>query len=224
MIEQATLQFLKKLAQHNYREWFHAHREEYDSARGNVIAVATQLLEEINRFDPLGFYDVRKSMFRIARDTRFTHDKSPYKQNFGVILNAEGNTRSPLSGYYLHVEPGKSFVSCGLYMPPPNLLKAVRRIIDEDFDIFKKIISKKEFRQTFIDLARDDDALSRVPTGFDKNSPAAEYLKLKHFYVMVELSDREITAATFVKKAARYYSLMKPFNNFLNDIIRNYEV
>ncbi|MDR0694983.1 MAG: DUF2461 domain-containing protein [Prevotellaceae bacterium] len=223
MIQPATLQFLKKLAQHNYREWFHAHREEYDAARGNVITVASQLLAEINRFDPIGFYDVRKSMFRIARDTRFTHDKSPYKQNFGVILNAEGNTRSPLSGYYLHVEPGNSFVSCGIYMPPPSLLKAVRCVIDEDFDIFKKIISKKEFRQTFIDLARDDDALSRVPTGFDKNSPAAEYLKLKRFYVMVELDNREITAASFVKKAAGYYRLMKPFNNFLNDIVRNYE-
>ncbi|MDR3132764.1 MAG: DUF2461 domain-containing protein [Prevotellaceae bacterium] len=223
MIQPATLQFLKKLVQQNSREWFHAHREEYDLVRGNVIDVATRLLAEINRFDPLGFYDVRKSMFRIARDTRFSHDKSPYKPNFGVILNAEGNTRSPLSGYYLHVEPGNSFVSCGLYMPPPDLLKAVRRIIDEDFDIFKKIISKREFRQTFIDLARDDDALSRVPAGFDKNSPAAEYLKLKHFYVMAAMGDREITAAAFIKKAAGYYRLMKPLNDFLNNIIRNRE-
>jgi uncharacterized protein (TIGR02453 family) len=221
MIQLTTLQFLKKLAQHNDRDWFHAHREEYDAARGNVIDVATQLLAEINRFDALGFYDVRKSMFRIARDTRFSHDKSPYKPNFGVILNAEGNTRSPLSGYYLHVEPGNCFISCGLYMPPPDLLKAVRRTIDEDFDIFKKIISKRDFRQAFIDLARDDDALSRVPAGFDKNSPAAEYLKLKHFYVMIALSDKEITASTFVKKATSYYHLMKPFNDFLNNIIRN---
>jgi uncharacterized protein (TIGR02453 family) len=221
MIQPTTLQFLKKLAQHNERDWFHAHREEYDAARGNVIDVATQLLAEINRFDALGFYDVRKSMFRIARDTRFSHDKSPYKPNFGVILNAEGNTRSPLSGYYLHVEPGNCFISCGLYMPPPDLLKAVRRTIDEDFDIFKKIISKRDFRQAFIDLARDDDALSRVPAGFDKNSPAAEYLKLKHFYVMVALSDKEITASTFVKKAIGYYRLMKPFNDFLNNIIKN---
>jgi uncharacterized protein (TIGR02453 family) len=221
MIQPATLQFLKNLAQHNDREWFHAHREEYDAARGNVIGVATQLLEEINRFDRLGFYDVRKSMFRIARDTRFSYDKSPYKPNFGVILNAEGSTRSPLSGYYLHVEPGHCFLSCGLYMPEPGILKAVRRTIDEDFDIFKKIISKKEFRQAFIDLSRDDDALVRVPAGFDKNSPAAAYLKLKHFYIMVALRDRDATAATLVAKAAGYFRLMKPFNDFLNDIVRN---
>lgn len=221
MIQPATLQFLKKLTQHNDREWFHAHREEYDTARGNVIDAATQLLAEINRFDALGFYDVRKSMFRIARDTRFSHDKTPYKPNFGVILNAAGNTRSPLSGYYLHVEPGNSFVSCGLYMPSPDLLKTVRRTIDEDFDVFKKIFSKRKFRQTFFDLVRDDDALSRVPAGFDKNSPAAEYLKLKRYYIMVPLGDKEITASTFIKKVAGYYRLMKPFNDFLNDIINN---
>ncbi|MDR3350905.1 MAG: DUF2461 domain-containing protein [Prevotellaceae bacterium] len=223
MIQPDTLLFLKKLAQHNCREWFHEHREEYAAARGNVIDVATQLLAEINRFDPIGFYDVRRSMFRIARDTRFSHDKSLYKQNFGVILNAEGNTRSPLSGYYLHVEPGNSFVSCGLYMPPPGLLKTVRRTVDEDFDVFKKIIAKKEFKQAFTDLVRDDDALTRVPAGFDKNSPAADYLKLKHFYVMAALTDREITTAAFAKKAAGYYRLMKPFNDFLNDIVRNGE-
>jgi uncharacterized protein (TIGR02453 family) len=221
MIQPATLQFLKKLKNNNNREWFHAHHDEYDTARQNVIDTATRLLAEINRFDKIGVFDVRKGMFRIARDTRFSNDKSPYKPNFGVILNAEGTTRSELSGYYMHVEPGNCFLSCGLYMLMPDLLKAVRRTIDEDFDIFKKIISKKEFKQAFVDLSRDDDALSRVPAGFDKDSPAADYLKLKHFYVMKGVSEKEITAGAFIQKAVDCYRLMQPFNGFLNDIVRN---
>jgi len=221
MIQYATLKFLKDLARNNNREWFHAHREAYDNARENAREMVGVLLAEINKFDKIGFYNPRKAMFRIARDTRFTHDKSPYKPNFGIILNADGSTRSPLSGYYVNIEPGNCFLSCGLYMLPPDLLKAVRLTIDEEFDTFKNIISKKAFKQAFIDLARDDDALSHMPTGFDKNSPAAEYLKLKHFYVMANVSNKEMMGSTFVDNAAACFRLMKPFNDFLNEIVRN---
>ena len=221
MIHSSTFEFLTNLAENNYREWFHAHRTEYEAAKQNVLDVATQLLAEINTFDKIGVFDVRKCMFRIARDTRFSHDKSPYKTNFGVILTPDGTTRSELAGYYMHIEPGNSFLSCGLYMSMPDVLKAVRTAIDEDYEVFQKIISKKEFKQTFGDLSRDDDALSRVPQGFDKDSPAADYLKLKHVYVMVSLKNKEAMASTFLQKALGYCRLMKPLGDFLNEAVKN---
>jgi uncharacterized protein (TIGR02453 family) len=222
MILPATLQFLKKLSKNNNRDWFHAHKAEYDAARGNVIELVSKLMEEINRFDKIGFHEPRKALFRIARDTRFSHDKSPYKQNFGFVLNANGSTTSELSSYYVHIEPGNCFLSCGIYMPAPDLLKALRCAIDDDFDRFLGIITEKKFAQAFGSLARDEDALVRVPVGFDKNSPAAEYLKLRRFYVAAALSDKEVTSSQLISTATRYFERMQPLNHFLNEVVLNY--
>lgn len=220
MIAKTTLDFLKKLSANNYREWFHEHKAEYDAAKQNVLDVAALLLEEIHTFDKsIGFPEPRKCLFRIARDTRFSADKSPYKSNFGVILNAEGSTRSELPGYYLNIEPGNCFVSCGVYMASPPLVKAIREAIDEDWSNFSAIIRKKAFKEAFGELARDSDALSRVPQGFDKDTPAAEILKLKHFYVFHPLSNKEVCSAEFVKQAAHYYKLMEPLGSFLREAI-----
>jgi uncharacterized protein (TIGR02453 family) len=220
MITLSTFQFLRKLNRNNNRKWFHEHRAEYTAAKQNVLAAASELLPEINQFDPIGFFDVRKGMFRIARDTRFSPDKAPYKTNFGVILNDEGTTRCERAGYYLHIEPSDSFLSCGLYMPSPAILKAVRTAIVDDFEAFREITEKTAFRDAFAGLVRDPDVLTRVPQGFDKRSPAAEFLKLKHLYIMTPLSEKQCMDPSFIKKAAGLYRLMTPFKHFLNEAIK----
>jgi len=222
MINKSTFDFLKQLSANNYREWFHEHRTEYEAAKQNVLEVAAALLAEINKFDKsIGFPDPKKCLFRIARDTRFANDKSPYKTNFGVIMNAAGSTRSELPGYYMHVEPGNCFVSCGVYMPSPPVLKAIRTAIEDEWKVFLAIISKKAFKDTFDTLSIDEDALSRVPQGFDKDSPAAEYLKLKHFYVHRPISQKEICSKDYIQTAAQYYKLMQPLNSFLFQAVLN---
>ncbi len=222
MIQPATFTFLRKLAKNNEREWFHANKSSYEQAKQNILDVATQLIAAINTFDKtLGYPDPKKCLFRIARDTRFANDKSPYKTNFGCIMNPDGTRKSELSGYYMHIEPGASFLSAGIYMAMPDVVKAVREAIDDEFEAFSEIISQKEFAKKIGDLSRDEDALSRVPKGFDKDSPAAEYIKLKHFYVMAPISDVEATSKDFVKKAAALYKIMYPFNSFMNRAIKN---
>jgi uncharacterized protein (TIGR02453 family) len=132
-------------------------------------------------------------------------------------MNPEGNTHCTLSGYYLHIEPGNCFVSCGIYMPMPDVLKAIRIKIDEEWEVFSAMVQKKSFHDAFDTLVRDEDVLSRVPAGFDKDSPAAEFLKLKRFYITAGMSNSEVTGKDFVKQATSYYRLMQPFNTFLNE-------
>lgn len=224
MIERTTLEFLDDLRRNNYKEWFHANRERYEAARENVLENAERMVEGINRFDPsLGYPDVRKLIYRINRNLRFSADKRPYKTHFGVVLNADGDRHSPLSGYYMHVEPGgMSVVSCGLYMPEEKSgsLKAIREAIDSNWEEFSGIIHAPEFRKRIGDLCREDKVLKRVPRGFRADSPAAEYLKLNHFYVWVHLPDELVTSPEYLPEALRLFRLMKPLNDFLNRIVR----
>lgn len=226
MIEQSTLDFFKELRINNYRAWYHANKSRYETARNNAWETAEEILQGLHRFDPsVGFPDLRKCTFRIARDTRFSPDKTPYKTHIGILFNPEENTHCRRSSiYYLHIEPGDSFVSCGVYMPDKEYLKAIRTAIDNQWEDFSAILNERSFRKTVGDLAREDKLLKRVPAGFDKNSPAAEYLKLNHFYTYVSFTDAEICSPRFVEEALKAFRCMKPLNDFLNRAIRDYRM
>jgi uncharacterized protein (TIGR02453 family) len=222
MIEKSTLKFLADLSKNNYREWFSANKSRYEAARDNVLDVSKKLYVEISKFDTgIIFDDPKKLMFRIYRDTRFARYKEPYKTNLGIVFSPDGTKKCELSSYYMHIEPQNCFVSCGVYMPSAEILKSIRLAIDEDFEAFHKIIDNKIFKQQFGSLSNDDDALSRVPTGFDKNSPAAEFLKLKHFYVYKPFSDADVCNSDYVEKAAKALKFTRPLHDWLNKAILN---
>lgn len=220
MIEKTTLEFLSDLRRNNYKEWFHANRPRYEAARADVLANAARLLDGINRFDPsIGYPDLAPLLYRINRNIRFSPDKTPYKTHFGLVMNADGDRHSPLSGYYMHIEPdGMSVVSCGLYITEEHAdsLNKVRQAIDTHWEEFEAIVRSPKFRKNFGDLCREDRVLKRVPRGFSADSPAAEYLKLHHFYVWKRLPDELVTSPAYVPEALRLYALMKPLNDFLN--------
>jgi TIGR02453 family protein len=221
MIQASTLDFLRQLAENNQRDWFHAHAFEYAEAKENVLNTAAALLEAINTFDPsVGFPEPKRCLFRIARDTRFSHDKSPYKPNFGLLLHAAGTkAKQDSPGYYFHVQPEQSFVSCGLYCPPPNILKAVRQAICEDWEDFQTLMHPTE-PVGWQDLYRDEDALKRVPAGYPKDHPAASYLMLKHFYLHIPISDKTLQGKDLIKTAATHFKSMQPFNQFIAKAVK----
>lgn len=80
--------FLKDLSRHNDREWFKAHRERYDSALEAVYGIASQLIVSVGEYDPESTMGLvaKDCVFRIYRDIRFSLDKSPYKQYFGIYI------------------------------------------------------------------------------------------------------------------------------------------
>ena len=170
-------------------------------------------MEEMADFDEeIGKLEAKKSVFRIYRDTRFSKDKTPYKTNFGAGLGmGKGNK---ISGYYLHIEPGKSFLAGGVYKPEPSVLKTIRQEISAFGDEFKAILEQDEFRNYFRGLSVEDK-LKKVPQGFEKDDKMAEYLKLKHFIVTHPISDEQLLSENAVKEFAKIFKAMKPLNDFL---------
>ncbi|CAM2905902.1 DUF2461 domain-containing protein [Chryseobacterium flavum] len=213
-VNKDTLSFLKKLTKNNNREWFNENKNLYTQSQENVIIFLEDLIQEMAGFDEeLGKIDAKKALFRIYRDTRFSKDKAPYKTNFGASLGiGKGSQRG---GYYLHIEPGKSFLAGGIYMPESSVLKEVRKEISLYGDEFLKILNNKDFKKHFPELDQDDK-LKKVPQGFEKEDPMAEYLKLKNFIVLYHLKDEEVLDKNAVKNMTRIFKLMKPFNDFLN--------
>lgn len=209
-----TFDFLKKLTQNNNREWFTENKGLYTDSQENVINFLEDLIKEMGGFDEeLSKIDAKKSLFRIYRDTRFSKDKSPYKTNFGASLGMGKGSKK--GGYYLHLEPKKSFLAGGIYMPESSVLKEVRKEISLYGEDFLKILNQKDFKKHFPELDQDDK-LKKVPQGFEKEDPMAEYLKLKNFIVVYNLKDEEVLDKNAVKNLAKIFKLMKPLNDFLN--------
>lgn len=154
-MQSSTLQFLRNLEKNNNREWFNENKTLYQEAQHDVISFVEKLIEEMADFDEeIGKLEAKKSVFRIYRDTRFSKDKTPYKTNFGAGLGmGKGNK---ISGYYLHKEPGKSFLAGGVYKPEPSVLKTIRQEISAFGDEFKAILEQDEFRNYFRGLSVED--------------------------------------------------------------------
>ena len=214
MIENGTFTFLKKLAKNNDREWFQANKKLYDDAQANMVEFAGKLLGEISQFDEAVYgLDPRKCVFRIYRDVRFSKDKSPYKINLSLYI-APGGRKPVEPGYYFHVQPGASFIAGGKHSPDsPELLK-IRNAIVRDRDEFVKIVETKEFKRRFGELR--GERLKTVPKGFDADDPAIEYLKLKSFTAVTDVSDDKfLTSPEFLKHAAETARAIHPLNVFL---------
>jgi uncharacterized protein (TIGR02453 family) len=213
-VSNSTLQFLKDLNKNNNREWFSENKDRYLAAQANVAEFVELLIEETGEFDAeIQKLDAKKTMFRIYRDTRFSLDKTPYKTNFGASLGMGKGNR--ISGYYLHIEPQKSFLAGGVYHPESAVLKKIRAEIAANQEEFLAILNQNEFRNNFRGLSVEDK-LKRVPAGYDKDHPMAEFLKLKSFNVIHPISDEALMSETAASDFTKVFKSIKPLNDFLN--------
>lgn len=213
---QPYFDFLVQLAANNNREWFDANRYRYNALRSAILNITGGIISQVQRFDPsVGEVSPADCLFRINRDVRFSNNKDPYKTHFGVFV-ARGGRKSPFSGYYLHLEPGASFIGGGLYMPQPPVLKRVRQEIFYNFSQFEAIVKHPHFVKMFGGLSDMGDRLVRPPKGYDASFEGIDYLMNKHFVVGYAPKQEEFAGADLVKTAVEIFRIMKDFNAFLN--------
>ena len=217
----AALRFLRGLAKNNNKEWFEAHRAEYE---GEVREPMRDLIGEMNarmaKFAREIGGDPKRSMFRINRDIRFSKDKSPYKTHAACWFHhtratsrvgSEADAGS--AGFYFHLEPGRSMVGGGLWMPPRPQLNKLRDAIAKDpkgFDRMAKGLTKR-----FGEL--DDEAkLTRMPRGFAEDHPAAKWLRYQSFTNGRLLKDSEVAGAGLPALLAKDFQGLLPLVRWLN--------
>ncbi len=216
MLQSTTLKFLKDLKKNNNKTWFEEHRKQYDFAKADFFSLVEQLIRGIAKFDkPINNLEAKNCTFRINRDVRFSKNKDPYKSNLAAYFNKDGK-KGIGAGYYLHVEPGKSFAAGGIWMPEPGVLANIRQEIDYNFTDWKKILENKNFRNAFTQGVNSSDSLTRPPKGYDENNPAIEFLKMKSFIVSRPFTDIDVQNKFFAREVAKTFHTMKPMIDFLN--------
>lgn len=224
MNTQIILDYLSELSKNNNREWYHANKDAYKKATAAFEELLGAFIQKIGKFDSSILHNDPKSLtFKIVRDTRFSHDKSPYLPAFRAHISSKGKLPVPV-GYYLMIKPGnQSFLGGGLFADMfKDATAMVRDYIVQNGEEWENIIHDPAFETYF---TVQGTALKNVPAGYDKEHPQARYLKFKSWYLEYPLKDEELNdAETFTEKAAEIFRIMKPFNDYLNRALVNFQM
>lgn len=219
----AILSYLSNLELHNEREWYHTHKTEYQEANTEFIDLLQQLISDIGKTDPsIINNDPRDLTFKLVRDTRFSHDKSPYNPTFRAHISSKGKLPIPV-GYFIKIQPGnRSFLGGGLFADMfKDATTMVRDYIAANGVEWQRIIDEKSFSETF---RVKGECLKNVPHGYDPTHPQAEYFKNKSWYLEYPVSDDQLQKDSFLKFATDIFVRMQPFNTFLNHALIGFEM
>lgn len=209
-----TMHFLSDLEKNNNKNWFDDNRTTYYLCRAGFVSLVDDWITEMAELDAsLVGQSAKSAMFRINRDVRFSANKSPYKTNFSAYL-AKGGKKYPGAGYYLHIDPKGSFLACGIWMPPAQVLQAIRQEIDYNFPEFEGVLKTLKKGNEFKDM--ESDKLSRPPKGYEADNPAIAFLKHKSFVIAVDLNESMLNSDTLISRLTSSCGQLRPFAAFLN--------
>jgi len=206
-----TFEFLKQLEKNNTREWFTLNKPEYDAVVKENKAFFNKIYTELQEHDNLKGIHI----FRIYRDVRFSKDPTPYKTNFGV-----GYSRSkPMlrGGYYIHLEPGNSFVGGGFWGPDAKDLLRIRKEFEISTAEIEKITSEETFVKYFGQI--EGDAVKTAPRGFEKGHPSIDLIRKKQYVVRRKFTDKEVLSDGFQKEALLTLLAMRPFFDYMSEVL-----
>ena len=211
-----TLRFFADLERHNERAWFHANKARYEEhVRQPFLRLIADLAEPLRAISPHMLAEPKNvggSLYRIQRDTRYRSDKTPYKTWAGARFAHVRGREVPAPVFYLHLQPGRSFLGGGLWHPESPVQRRIREFIVDNPDAWTRAVHSPAFRRRF---AMDGDSLVRAPRGFDPQHPLLEDLKRKDFVASQALDDAQVTGPRLRQQVLAGFAAAAPLLDYL---------
>jgi uncharacterized protein (TIGR02453 family) len=216
-----TISFLRELRVNNRKDWFDAHRADYEAfwvtpAKEFVAAAGRQLAEVAPgiRAEPR----VLGSILRINRDTRFSRDQRPYKDHLDVWF-WEGDRRQAVSGFFARLTPEFLGVGAGCHGLDPERLPRFRQAV-ADPATGRELAGIAE-RLEAAGYELDGAALKRPPAGFASGGPAGRFLLHKALFVYHdEPADERVQTEAVLAICMRHWRALAPLHRWLTDNVQ----
>ncbi len=224
METQKILTYLSDLDVNNNRDWYHAHKKQYQEANIEFERLIQELIFEVGKTDSSILHNNPTELtFKLVRDTRFSNDKSPYNPSFRAHISSAGKLPIPV-GYFISIRPNnRSFLGGGLFASMfKDATTMIRDYIAECGEEFESIITDKNFTSKF---SVKGEALKNVPKGYSLEHPQATYLKNKNWYLEYPITDSLIlTPDCFIYEATQIFISMQRFNEYLNKALIDFKM
>ena len=215
-LDPATLDFLTYIKKNNNKQSFELMRPLYEQVRDQRKVFTSRVLEQVKKIDDHipETLEHRACMFRIYRDARFTKWINPYKPNFGFAIWPDGK-KSHYPSYYIHIEPGGSFVGGGVYFISPAELYTLRLYLSRQGKKYETLVNNPLFKKHFGKVVGDE--LSKAPRWFELDDPYINLIKKKQHLFFHHYTDKEVLADDFTDKVLSDIKAAIPFVHFLSN-------
>jgi uncharacterized protein (TIGR02453 family) len=212
---EAGLRFLRSLRRNNRREWFEAHKPDFERELKQPMLA---LIETVNRamadFAPAHVRPPQKCMMRIYRDIRFSADKRPYKSHVSAWWSREGLEKTSGGGYYLHISPDEVLIAAGVYMPEREQLLAIRQYLLLHHEEVRRILAAPRLRRMMKSFS--GIPLTRAPKGFPKEHPAMDLIVCRQWGVEATMAPESALQKEFARDVIQRFRLASPLVDALN--------
>ncbi len=210
-ITKEVFNFLRTLKDNNNREWFTEHKKHFKEIEGQMKKVFAGISEKMEAHDEIE----KLKVFRIYRDVRFSHDKTPYKINFSASMSRAGAHLR--GGYYVHVQSGGSFIATGFWNPNKEDLFRIRKEWELDATELREIIENKQFKDIWGELV--GEAVKTAPKGFDKEHENIDLIRRKQFIFVKNFTDKEVLDKKFPDTVNEAFQLVRPYFDLMSNIL-----
>ena len=203
--------FFSKLKQNNNREWFQANKAEFKILEGEVKLFMKEIEQRLQIHDKIE----KAKIFRIYRDVRFSKNKTPYKNHFGMAFHREKPALR--GGYYLHLEPEKSFLGVGFWAPNPKDLFRIRKELEFDADELRTLMADTNFKKYWGDLQGDE--VKTAPKGFSKEHSNIDLIRKKQYTFHKQLNDDQDMSKYFLDMVDEHIMQIRPFLDYMSSVL-----
>jgi uncharacterized protein (TIGR02453 family) len=215
MFTPKALSFLRSLKRNNKREWFHERKDQYNAlCRQPMLDIVERLAEDFPSFAPEMVADPKVNLLRPYRDTRFSDDKTPLKTHVGATFPNRALGRMNGAWFYFEVAGAWVWMGGGMWRPDTSQLQLVREHIVDNLEEFEAIINAPRLKKLG---GLQGDRLTRVPRGFAKDHPAADYLQYRQFMAFREEPPEFATSKQFYAQLRSTLETITPLVRFLNE-------
>lgn len=208
----STLSFLKQLKSNNNRNWFNENKAKYLDVKKDLTAFNNSIFNSLSESEHLDYV----KMFRIYRDTRFSKNKEPYKNHIGIAFHRiKPHYRG---GYYIHIEPGNSFLGAGFWDPNKQDLHRIRKEFEIDDNEIREIINSKPVKTCWGELKGDE--LKTAPRGYDKNHKAIDLIRKKQYVFIKPLSEYIMSDTNLLSnEVISAFKIIRPYFDYMSDVL-----
>ncbi len=208
------LKFIKDLSKNNNRDWFNANKSRYiEHVKEPFEAFIQVMIDEMQKLDRNVLITPRDAIFRIYRDTRFSKDKTPYKNHISAIVSQGGRKNKSSPGIYMQFSAEDARIYSGAYELDKNALQNVREGIASNLKEFNSLINDRKFKNKFGEVLGEKN--KRIPKEFQAVAEEQPLIANKQFYYFAKFEPEIILDSKLPKKMMEYYKIAQPLGNFL---------
>lgn len=210
--------FLMSINRFNDNKDFYEENKE-DIKQGVVVPLRklvvdlTPIMLQIN---PDMILNPVRCVSRIRRDTRFTHDKSLYRENLWVMFRHAKN-RLPTASLWLEIRPTGFEYGCGVISSTPAFMEFYRNRLETDGNKLLKAV--KSFKKLGFEILADSYKRSKADAaGID--GELKKWYDLKSLFVIKQQSGIEMLnkPEELVNLLINDYTELKSFYQYLHQI------